>query len=266
MTFEDALNRRILVLDGALGTMLSGALVANACFDGLVVSRPELVREIHGAYIDAGADIITTCTLNANDVSLKACGSTLNARDINIAAARVARQACDMSARRIWIAGSVGPGNISLTQAEQEGNLSVYDDMLRAYYSQTVALIEGRVDIILVETVYNVLNCEVALKAVRCAMTDRHVTLPVIVSATLNGSGSLPSGHSIEALADLVTVKYHPAAIGLNCGEGVESLVSYIARLSHYPCAVVLYPNAGMSDESGRYSVSPDEFASSMEP
>lgn len=281
----DLADKRILILDGAFGTMLQskglqekdfrGARFAGhdanlrGCNDVLCLTCPEAVADIHRQYIEAGADIIETNSFNANAISLADYNLAEYAAEINTAAARIARRQADeyMTAggRPVFVAGSVGPTNKSLTMAITLNDDIDWDTMTAAYISQITALIEGGVDIILIETIFDTLNAKAAIFAAKYAFEKTGVTLPVILSATLTESGRTLSGQSLEAF--VATVAHaEPFAVGLNCGFGIEDMVRHIATLQPLVGRVSVYANAGLPDKLGRYNETPQMMVDALRP
>ena len=245
--FED-INGRILVLDGAMGTMLQQGL-----------SEEETLR----AYIDAGADIITTNSFNANRISLADEGRAGQAAELAFEAARRARLVADAAGRKVYVAGSVGPTGKSLTLASDASDPAYrpygFDDFVDAYREEIDALVRGGADIILLETCFDPLNAKAAIYAL-----DRLGNpLPLIVSATVSDrSGRTLTGQTLEAFYRSIEHAPTLCAFGVNCALGAEmmaSLVTEIAGFSNHP--VSFYPNAGIPDELGRYNDSPEAMA-----
>lgn len=277
-----ALAERILILDGAMGTMIQKAGLGEAdfhlpdhapsrdrllagCNDVLTLTRPDVIKEIHRAYIEAGADIIETCSFNANSLSMSEYCLTDKVRDINLAAARLAREAADEVSRSVWVAGSIGPTSKSLTMAVNLGDSTDFDTMEAAYHEQVTALVEGGVDILIIETIFDTLNAKAAIHATMRVMEETGLNIPVITSATLTESGRTLSGQSLDAF--VVSVSHvKPLAVSLNCGFGAEALVPYIESLRDVPYAIALYPNAGLPDKLGRYTETPEKMVQALMP
>ena len=282
VSLKEALQERILVLDGAMGTMIQqlaleekdyrpvditvpGNRQLKGCNDLLVLSRPDLIENIHRQYIDAGADIIETDSFNANRFSLADYGLSSEAARINKAAAEVARRAADKAERKVWVAGSIGPTGKSLSMTRQlDGDKAVsWDEMEEAYFEQICGLIEGGVDLLLIETVFDTLNAKAAIAAANCAMSHCGKKLPIIISATLTESGRTLSGQTVDAFVASVA-HANPLCVGLNCGFGPDKMVRWAEELQKWPFGVSLHPNAGLPDALGRYSAGPDEIASEL--
>jgi 5-methyltetrahydrofolate--homocysteine methyltransferase len=264
MTISDEIRSRILILDGAMGTMLQkrGLQGDSEKFN---ISNPEAVLAIHNEYIEAGADIITTNTFSANRISQESYGLADKARELANAGARLARQAADSASRKIWVAGSMGPTGKSLSLAQNISNPAErpysFDDMAQAYSEQAHGLIDGGVDLLLLETCFDALNTKAALYAIRQISQD----IPVIVSVSASDkSGRTLTGQTIEAFyrsvshADLF-------AFGLNCSLGAEDLAPLVAEASEWTeCPLICYPNAGLPNEMGEYDEKPSAMASAI--
>lgn len=274
----EALNERILVLDGGFGTMLQtydlGDAVtaspnkAGGCNDLLSVTRPDIVADIHRRYLDAGADIIETNSFNANAISLADYNLQQRTYEIALAAAKLARKVADEYStpeKPRYVAGSVGPTNRTLSMSadvNSPGSREVtFDEMREAYLPQIQALIDGGVDVIMVETVFDTLNAKAALAALRQISPD----FPVIVSATISdASGRILSGQTIEAFCASV-MHARPIALGLNCGLGAKSLLPYLRRLAEVaPVRISVHPNAGLPNIYGQYDETPATMAADI--
>jgi len=279
-----ALRERVLVLDGAMGTMIQRAGLAEADYRGerfrdhprdlrgandlLALTRPELIRGIHDAYLAAGADLIETNTFNATRLGLADYGLEAVVFELNVAAARLARAAADAAStpeRPRWVAGAIGPTNKTLSlspRVEDPGFREVtWDEVVDGYREQAAALIEGGVDVLLLETVFDTLMVKAALFACEDAMASAGRRLPLIVSGTItDASGRTLSGQTLEAFwtsiahADLL-------AVGLNCALGPKELRPYVEELARLaPVFTVVYPNAGLPNAFGGYDEGPAEM------
>lgn len=294
-SLREAMSRRILILDGAMGTMIqchglaeedfhdrsphadadqecsccarAGEPSRKGCNDILCITAPEVIASIHRQYIEAGADIIETNSFNANAISLADYGLSSRAREISRAAAALARAEADRAWRKVWVAGSMGPTGKSLSMsAGLEGEPATFSDMEAAYFDQAMGLIEGGADIILIETVYDGLNAKAAIAGARRAMEALSRPLPFIISATLTESGRTLAGQTLGALWSTVA-HAAPIAFGLNCSFGAEEMAAHAGELAgSSPVAVSLYPNAGLPDALGQYSQTPDSMAAALEP
>ena len=285
MTIKEALENRILVLDGAMGTMVQryglgeddfrGSLLAGhdrllkGNNDILVLTRPDVIREIHSRYLAAGADIIETSTFNANRISQAEYGCAHLCVEINRQAAAMARGLADAYStptKPRFVVGSVGPTSRTCSispDVEDPAQRNVTFDMLaEAYREQMIALIEGGVDALLCETIFDTLNAKAALYAAdeACAAAGREV--PVMLSFTIaDKQGRILSGQTIEAFMASVTNR-NILSVGLNCSFGAREMKPFLKRLSEIaPCYVSVYPNAGLPNELGGYDQTPEEMA-----
>ena len=271
---------KLLILDGGMGTMIQRYGLTEADYRGtqfaahahalkgnndvLPMTRPDVIGAIHSEYLRAGADMIETCTFNANAVSQAEYGLSEHVRAMNLAAARVARQAADEveaeTGRRCLVAGSVGPTSVSLSMAADVDNPAKrpfdFDTLAAAYEEQMDALMEGGVDRILIETCFDTLNAKAACYAFRRVCERRQCSLPLMISASLaDKAGRLLSGQTLEAFIHTM-VPFKPASIGLNCGFGVQDMMGFLPTLvAHVPAdiAISCYPNAGLPDADGGY-------------
>ncbi|MBR5699981.1 MAG: homocysteine S-methyltransferase family protein, partial [Bacteroidales bacterium] len=261
----------IKLLDGAMGTVLQqrfqGGDAPAGPAETLNLSHPEVIADIHREYIAAGADIIETNTFNANRISLEAHGLADKARELALAGARIARKVAEeptveLTGRKIRVAGSVGPTSRSLTLpsdiSRPQWREVDFDTMAEAYREQIKALIEGGVDLILVETCFDALNAKAALYALQQVAPG----FPAMVSVSVaDRSGRTLTGQTLEAFYH--SVRHYPlSAFGLNCSLGAEEMLPLIREVARFSAVPVLcYPNAGLPDEEGRYVQTPDEMA-----
>ncbi|MBD2847970.1 methionine synthase [Paenibacillus sp. IB182496] len=271
-TLYDALKQRILIMDGAMGTMIQQAdLQADAfggedldgCNEILVLTRPDLIRDIHEDYLEAGADIIETNTFGATSVVLMEYDIPEKARELNLAAAALAREAADKYAtpeRPRYVAGALGPTTKTLSVT---GGVT-FDGLVESYLEQTVALIEGGVDAILLETSQDTLNVKAGSIAIRRAFEQTGRELPIMISGTIEPMGTTLAGQSIEAF--YISLEHlKPISVGLNCATGPEFMRDHIRSLSEIAgSAVSCYPNAGLPDENGQYHESPQSLATKL--
>ena len=286
MKLVEAIKDRILVLDGAMGTMIQRYALAEADFRGtllaehpqqlkgnndlLVLTRPDVIRDIHSRYLAAGADIIETCTFNANAISQGEYGCAHLCADINRAAAKLAREVADSYStpdKPRYVAGSVGPTGRTCSMSPDVENPALrnvtFDMLVEAYKEQMVALIEGGVDALLCETVFDTLNAKAALCAAEEAMAAVGRKVPVMLSFTIaDTQGRILSGQTLEAV--LASIAGHDVlSVGLNCSFGARDMKPFLKRLSDMaPYYVSVYPNAGLPNELGEYDQSPAEMAS----
>ena len=268
---KDAIKQRILILDGAMGTMIQSYGISGVCNDYLSVEKPEIIKEIHRKYILAGADIIETNSFNANAISLEEYHLSDRAYEICKTAAQNARAvAAEFPDRTIRVAGGIGPTNKSLSLSPDVENPAAravdWDTLSKAYYDQVSGLIDGGADILLTETNFDSLNAKCALYTINRVMRDKGVKLPVILSVTLTESGRTLSGQTLEALLASVS-GFDLFAVGLNCGFGAENMIPYINRLAEIsPYPVITYPNAGLPDEMGEYTETPETMVQHLKP
>ena len=295
--FQEQFRRTVLRLDGATGTEIQRYTLAEEDFrrgvfldtavplkgnnECLNLTRPEVITAVHEAYIAAGADIIETNTFSANRISQKEYGLEAHAREMALAGARIARAAADKAGRKVWVAGSIGPTSKSLTLAPDIARPAErpysFDEMAASYREQVEALIEGGVDLLLIETAFDALNVKAALYAVETrfldsARNDKEISarndkepFPVIVSVSVGDkSGRTLTGQTLEAF--YTAVRHYPlTAFGVNCSLGADGLlplVKDIASFSDVP--VICYPNAGLPNELGGYDQTPAQMAAEM--
>lgn len=284
------LRRRIVVLDGAMGTMIQrynlteddfrGVELANHTHkvagnnDLLVLSRPDIISTIHRAYLEAGADIIETCTFNSQSVSQSEYATESLVRRLNLAAVKLARAEADRMSRITpskprFVAGSVGPTAKMLSMSPDVENPAYraidFDTLSQAYVEQIDALVEGGVDMLLVETVFDTLNAKAALVAAQNVFEQRGVKLPIVLSITIaDAAGRTLSGQTLEAVVASVA-HFDLMAIGLNCSFGAAQMEPFLSQLSNIaPCYVSAYPNAGLPDAMGCYDQTPQMMAADI--
>ena len=295
MHIEASLRQRIHILDGAMGTKIQSigitaesyhtgqfknwpvSLVGNN--DILCLTTPDVIRHIHEEYIEAGADIITTNTFSANRISQKEYGCEEQAREMALAGARIARQAADnsltshlspLTSKKIFVAGSMGPTSKSLSLAsdmtDPSSRTTTFDEMAAAYEEQAEALIEGGVDLLLLETCFDALNTKAAIYAIERINERRGTAIPLMVSATINDrSGRTLTGQTLEAF--YISISHYPnlLSFGLNCSFGVTDLRPFVEQLANrIPVFLALYPNAGLPNEMGEYDELPAYTASHL--
>ncbi|SNS12663.1 methionine synthase (B12-dependent) [Geodermatophilus pulveris] len=282
-----ALRQRILVLDGAMGTAIQRDRPDEAGYRGerfadwpsdvqgnndlLVLTRPELVAGIHREYLDAGADVIETNTFNATAISLRDYGMSDLAYEINVAAARLARREADAATARTpdrprYVAGALGPtsrtASISPDVNDPGARNVTFDELAEAYLEQADGLVDGGVDLLLVETVFDTLNAKAAVFALETLFEQRGRRWPVMVSGTItDASGRTLSGQTTEAFWNSVR-HARPLMVGLNCALGAAEMRPYLAELSRVADTFIsCYPNAGLPNAFGEYDESPEETA-----
>ena len=275
-----------MVLDGAMGTMIQKLGLGENDFRGsefsehevhlegnndlLSLTRPDVISEIHRAYLDAGADIITTNTFNSNALSQEAHGLSGIARRLCAAGAEIARKAADefsSASKPRFVAGCLGPTgktcSISPEITDPSKRDVTFDQMKAAYFASATALLEGGVDIILVETVFDTLNCKAAIRALEEARRATGLDVPLMISATVaDASGRTLSGQTIEAFLVSVSHAENLLSVGLNCSLGAEGMRPRLEELSSgAPYPVSVHPNAGLPNEFGEYIQTPEEMA-----
>jgi 5-methyltetrahydrofolate--homocysteine methyltransferase len=281
-----ALDERILLLDGAMGTMIQAYRLGEDDYRGerfadweydlkgnndlLSLTQPNVIREIHNAFLDAGADIIETNTFNSNAPSMADYGMQDLVVELNTTAARLARECADActakTGRTRYVAGALGPTNRTASispDVNDPGFRNItFDGLADTYEAAATALIEGGVDFLLVETIFDTLNAKAAVMGIRRAFRATDTTLPVMISGTItDASGRTLSGQTAEAFWNSIR-HVEPFMIGLNCALGAAELRPYIAELSRIAdTRVSAYPNAGLPNEFGEYDESPDDMA-----
>ncbi len=263
---QTELSKRILILDGAMGTMLQRkGLQGNS--ESFNLTNPETIGEIHNEYIEAGADIITANSFSANSISQSEYNLSEKAGQMAEAAARIARKAADEAPRKIWVAGSVGPTSKSLSLAQNINDPIFrpysFDGMAEAFERQIRGLINGGVDLLLFETCFDALNTKAALYALR--HIPEASDIPIMISASMSDrSGRTLTGQTMEAFYRSVQ-HCSPLSFGLNCSLGAEEMIPLIAEVASFAaCAVSCYPNAGLPNEMGEYDETPSQMAESV--
>ena len=266
------LKKRVLVLDGATGTAIQKYNLTDEDFQGkkgcneiLNITRPDVIKEIHTKYIEAGADIIETNSFNCNRISLKDYEIEDMSYTLSKKGAELARETADnfykTSGKKIYVAGSIGPTSKSLSLPmgdvpyEREIN---FDQMKKIYSEQIEGVIDGGVDCLLIETIFDGLSAKAALVAAEELFEKKNIQLPIMISATVNRQGKIFSGQSIESL---ITALDRPSIIsfGLNCSFGAKDLIPMIKRIASFTDKYIsLYPNAGLPNEEGEYEETPE--------
>lgn len=280
-------NERILVMDGAMGTMIQREELKEADYRGarfadwpsdlkgnnelLNLTRPEIIGKIHGDFLEAGADIIETNTFNGTQISMADYDMQAFAREVNVTGARIAREAADAWTAKTpdkprFVAGSIGPMNKTLSISPDVNNPGyravTFDEVVTAYKEQISGLIEGGVDLLLIETIFDTLNAKAAVFAAEEVFEAEGVRLPLMISFTVTDmSGRNLSGQTIEAF--WYSIKHaKPFTIGLNCAFGAEHLRPHAVTLSAIAdTRVCVYPNAGLPNELGEYDELPEDTA-----
>lgn len=260
------LSKRILILDGAMGTMLQrNGLQGNS--ESFNLTNPEMIGEIHNEYIEAGADIITANSFSANSISQSEYNLSEKAGQMAEAAARIARKAVGEAPRKVWVAGSVGPTSKSLSLAQNINDPVFrpysFDEMAEAFEVQIRGLVKGGVDLLLFETCFDALNTKAALYAI--GHIPEASDIPIMISASMSDrSGRTLTGQTMEAFYRSVQ-HCSPLSFGLNCSLGAEEMIPLIAEVASFAtCAVSCYPNAGLPNEMGEYDETPSQMAESV--
>lgn len=263
---QTELSKRILILDGAMGTMLQRkGLQGNS--ESFNLTNPETIGEIHNEYIEAGADIITANSFSANSISQSEYNLAEKAGQMAEAAARIARKAAGEAPRKVWVAGSVGPTSKSLSLAQNINDPVFrpysFDGMAEAFERQIRGLINGGVDLLLFETCFDALNTKAALYALGHIPEAKDI--PVMISASMSDkSGRTLTGQTMEAFYRSIQ-HCNPLSFGLNCSLGAEEMIPLIAEVASFAaCAVSCYPNAGLPNEMGEYDETPSQMAESV--
>lgn len=294
MSIYNALEERILIIDGAMGTMIQRHQLDEADYRGvrfanwhtdvkgnndlLSITQPHIVEEIHQQYLEAGADIIETNTFNSQRISLADYDMSALAYELNVAAMLCARNAVDACKKAAihnaikyggpWVAGAIGPMNKTLSLSPDVNNpgyrATTFDEVADAYYEQVHGLVDGGADLLLIETIFDTLNAKAAIYAIQKYFNDHPDTnpLPISISGTItDASGRTLSGQTLEAF--LISVMHaNPLSIGLNCALGAKEMRPHIEELSQKAnCYVSAYPNAGLPNAMGAYDETPDETA-----
>lgn len=288
---EQALQERILVLDGAMGTMLQAYSFEEEDFRGerfaehpsplkgnndmLSITQPEAIKEVHRKYFDVGADIVETNTFSSTSIGMADYGMESWVHELNYASAKLAREVADeftalQPNQPRFVAGSIGPTNRTASMSpdvNDPGYRAVtFDDLVKAYSEQVQGLIEGGVDLLLVETVFDTLNAKAALFAIDEIKTNQGLDIPVMVSGTItDASGRTLSGQTVEAFA--ISMQHIPLlSIGFNCALGADQLLPYLRRLSlSAECMISAHPNAGLPNAFGAYDQTPEEMSALIE-
>lgn len=286
-TLQQAITQRILILDGAMGTMIQPYNLTETDFRGerfaqhpglmkgnndmLVLTRPDVIEEIHRLYLEAGADIIETNSFNAQRISMADYGMEPFCREMNLAAAQLARKVADEFTlltpdKPRFVAGSVGPTNKTCSMSPDVNNPATralgYDELVAAYQEQMEALLAGGVDALLIETIFDTLNAKAAIRAAEQSMQRMGREVPLMLSVTVSDTGGRTlSGQTLDAF--LASVQHaNIFSIGLNCSFGAEQLKPFVEQLAKKaPYYISVYPNAGLPNSLGEYDQSPEEMA-----
>ena len=286
---KQALSERILLLDGAMGTMIQAFRLNESDYRGerfrdcqrdlkgnndlLSITRPHVIKDIHRQYLEAGADIIETNTFNSNAPSMSDYGMESLIAELNISAAQIAREAADTYAAKCgqprFVAGVLGPANRTASISPDVNDPSyrniTFAELAETYQDAATALIEGGVDFLMVETIFDTLNAKAAIFAIKRSFAATNITLPIMISGTItDASGRTLSGQTTEAFWNSVR-HAEPLLVGLNCALGAEELRPYVAELSRVADThVSAHPNAGLPNEFGEYDETPQHMAKTI--
>ncbi len=295
-TIHDLLNERILIIDGAMGTMIQRYKLSEADYRGerfkdwptdlkgnndlLCLTQPQIIKEIHKQYLEAGADILETNTFNAQKVSLTDYHMQEFAYEINFAAAKIAKEAIieyqqsnpkSEIQNLKFIAGAMGPMNKTLSLSPDVNNPGyralTFDEAVDAYYEQVKGLVEGSVNLLLIETIFDTLNAKAAIFAIKKYFHNTNQKeLPLMISGTItDASGRTLSGQTLEAFYTSV-IHAKPLSIGLNCALGAKEMRPHIEELSQISSTYIsAYPNAGLPNAMGEYDEQPEDTAHYIE-
>ncbi len=295
-TIHDCLQERILVIDGAMGTMIQRHKLTEADYRGerfndwpsdvkgnndlLNLTRPDIITGIHKEYLEAGADIIETNTFSSTVIAMADYDMQSLAYELNVAAARCARKAIDeyyaahpeAAPGEKWVAGAIGPLNKTLSLSPDVNNPGfravTFDEVVSAYYEQVKGLVDGGVDLLLVETIFDTLNAKGAIYAIKKYFREHpeQQQLPVMISGTItDASGRTLSGQTLEAFYTSV-MHAKPLSVGLNCALGAKEMRPHIEELSQIAgCFVSAYPNAGLPNTMGEYDENPADTGHYLE-
>jgi 5-methyltetrahydrofolate--homocysteine methyltransferase len=289
---KEAVAKRILIIDGAMGTMIQRHKLKEADYRGtrfanyhrdvagnndlLVLTQPQIISQIHNDYLAAGADIIETNTFNAQRISMADYGMEDLSYEINLEAARLAREAADAWTKKTpdqprFVAGAIGPTNRTASISPDVNNPDfrnvTFDELREAYAEQARGLMDGGVDIMLIETIFDTLNAKAAGVAVLEVFDEKGVELPIMISGTITDrSGRTLSGQTAEAFWYSMR-HFRPFSIGLNCALGAELMRPYLSDLSDVADALVsAHPNAGLPNAMGEYDETPHDMSCQIEP
>ena len=284
------LDERILIIDGAMGTMIQRHKLEEQHYRGdrfkdwhtdvkgnndlLCLTQPQIIKDIHKQYLRAGANILETNTFNSQVISLADYDMQSLAYEINVAAAELAKEAIrefaleqGLSSEDRFVAGAIGPMNKTLSLSPDVNNPGyravTFDEVADAYYEQIKGLVDGGIDILLVETIFDTLNAKAAIYAINKYFRDtKKVKLPVMISGTItDASGRTLSGQTLEAFY-ISVMHANPISIGLNCALGAQQMRPHVEELSQIAsCYVSAYPNAGLPNAMGEYDESPEHTA-----
>jgi 5-methyltetrahydrofolate--homocysteine methyltransferase len=291
MNIQKDLEKRILVLDGAMGTMIQNHQLEEEDFrrkrfashpcplkgnnDLLSLSQPELIKEIHRAYLEAGADLIETNTFSSTSIGMADYQMEDLAYELNYESAKIAKEVtreflAKTPDQKRYVAGSIGPTNKTASMSpdvNDPGYRAVtFDELVNAYREQVLGLIDGGADVLLVETIFDTLNAKAALFAIDSVKVEKQIAIPIMISGTItDASGRTLSGQTVEAFR--ISLSHLPIlSIGFNCALGADQLLPYVKRLSNQSEAFVsAHPNAGLPNAFGEYDQTPEEMQALIE-
>jgi 5-methyltetrahydrofolate--homocysteine methyltransferase len=286
-TIEKALQERILIIDGAMGTMIQRHKLQEADYRGerfkdwhtdvkgnndlLSITQPEIIIGIHKQYLEAGADIIETNTFSSTVIAQADYDMQSLAYEMNVASAKCAREAIKQNGKTAWVAGAIGPLNKTLSLSPDVNNPGyravTFDEVAAAYTEQIKGLVDGGVDVLLIETIFDTLNAKAAIYAAKNYFRKNNLPeLPIMISGTItDASGRTLSGQTLEAFYTSVA-HANPLSVGLNCALGASEMRAHIEELSQIAaCYVSAYPNAGLPNAFGEYDEQPHETAHIIE-
>jgi len=287
MNIRKELEKRILIIDGAMGTMIQRHKLTEADYRGerfknwpvdvkgnndlLSLTQPHIIKDIHKQYLNAGADILETNTFNSQAISLADYEMQSLAYELNVASAKLAKQAVLESGKDAWVAGAIGPMSKTLSLSPDVNNPGyravTFDEVATAYYEQVKGLVDGGVDLLLIETIFDTLNAKAAIFAIKKFFHDTKLPeLPIMISGTItDASGRTLSGQTLEAF--YVSIMHaKPLSVGLNCALGAHEMRPHIEELSQISsCYVSAYPNAGLPNAMGEYDENPEDTGHYLE-
>jgi 5-methyltetrahydrofolate--homocysteine methyltransferase len=286
-SIEKALQERILIIDGAMGTMIQRHKLEEADYRGerfkdwhtdvkgnndlLSITQPEIIIGIHKLYLEAGADIIETNTFSSTLIAQADYDMQSLAYELNVASAKCAKEAIKQNGKTAWVAGAIGPLNKTLSLSPDVNNPGyravTFDEVAAAYTEQIKGLVDGGVDILLVETIFDTLNAKAAIYAIKNYFRKNNLPeLPIMISGTItDASGRTLSGQTLEAFYTSVA-HANPLSVGLNCALGAQEMRPHIEELSQIAaCYTSAYPNAGLPNAFGEYDEQPHETAHIIE-
>jgi 5-methyltetrahydrofolate--homocysteine methyltransferase len=291
MSIQKDLEKRILVLDGAMGTMIQNHQLEEEDFRGkrfashpcplkgnndlLSLSQPDLIKEIHRAYLEAGADLIETNTFSSTSIGMADYQMEDLAYELNYESAKIAKEVTQeyiskTPLQKRYVAGSIGPTNKTASMSPDVNDPGfravTFDELVHAYREQVLGLIDGGADVLLVETIFDTLNAKAALFAIDSVKTEKQVDIPIMISGTItDASGRTLSGQTVEAFR--ISLSHLPIlSIGFNCALGADQLLPYVKRLSNQSDAYIsAHPNAGLPNAFGEYDQTPEEMQELIE-